>query len=137
MKPRNPINPTVVGDDEGWKMSLIEWQRMWRRGQWFLGFVCVIYSLMQWQQGGGEADLTHDPRRSDPTRDPRLATSTDGHPRPTTTHSHAELKPPTHGPTPIWSHPLLSYSGFFFFLSLFLLWWEGVNCKGCAIILVL
>ena len=86
-------------------------------------------------------------------QDPRCNEPSFRHIGPMTTHgphrakaTHAGLKPPTptwnpptHGPTPIWSHPLYSPSStdynpcfylwffFFFSLSLFLLWWEGVK----------
>ena len=68
------------------------------------------------------------------------------HWHPMTTHGPRRVEatyPPTHGPTPIWSHPLWSWSStnynpcFCFWISLFLslslslslslLWWEGVK----------
>ena len=124
IKPRNLINPTVIGDDEGWKMRLIEWQRMWRRGRWFLGFVCVIYSPMQWRKGGGEADLTHDLRPTANWLDPQ-PTASHEHRRPPTPHD--DTQPRRAEATHPWSNadlkPLTSicFWVFFFFFSLFLL----------------
>ena len=107
-------------------MRLIEWQRMWRRGRWFLGFICVIYSPMRWRQGGGEASLTHDPRPTTIWPDPRPTASLE-HRRPPTPHD--DTRPCRAEAT----HSDL-FLGFFVF-SLFLLWWEGVTVKGVPLYL--